>query len=328
MPLITVLMPMYNGERFLRPAMDSILSQSFGDFELLVLDDGSKDASVEIARSYRDDRIRLFPLEHLGLIATLNFGLKEARGEWIARMDCDDVALCDRLQRQWDYLCNHKDLVVLGGAVELIDAEGRRMGAKPTPPQDHEAIVGNMTFRRNGPALIHPTVFVRTDAARQVGGYRIQFPVAEDADFWLRLSCVGQIASLQEPVLLLRKHGENVSAVKYQVSTESSLAAAVCQIIRERSGKDPIEAAPKAWAECQTHIHEEVEGSGLMRLKCARQTFVDRLRSRSLSAAAAALGSLVLHPSDVRFLWCREVCRKIVMKCSDRLFRAMGKREA
>jgi hypothetical protein len=324
---ITVLMPVYNGERFLRPAMDSILTQTYGDFELLVLDDGSKDASVETVRSYRDERIRLCPLEHQGLISTLNAGLREARGEWIARMDCDDVALSDRLQRQWDYVSDYNDLVALGGAAEIIDAEGRRTGARSTPPADHELLVANLTFRGNGPSLIHPSVLMRSDAARQVGGYRMQFPVCEDADLWLRLARTGRLASLPEPVLLLRKHGENVSLLKLQVLTESSLAAAVCHAVREQTGIDPVDLLPEAWAACRARIHAEVEDGGLMRLKRTRQMFTERIRSRSPWAVLAAAGSLVVHPSDNRLFWCRQVCRKVIEKLSDELVEALQKKE-
>ncbi len=324
---ITVLMPVYNGERFLRPAIESILAQTHGDFELLVLDDGSTDASVAIVRSYRDERIRLCLLDHQGLISTLNTGLREARGQWIARMDCDDVALADRLQGQWDYVSGHGDVVALGCAAEIIDAQGRRTGERSTPPADHESLVNNLTFLGNGSSLIHPSVLLRADAARQVGGYRMQFPVCEDADLWLRLARVGRLASLREPLLLLRKHGENVSIVKYQVLTESAIAAAVCYTVWQRTGTDPVDALPEAWAEFRSRIHAEVEDRGLVRLKHTRRRLVERIRSRSPWAALAAVGSLVVHPADIRLFWTRHVYREVTERLSSEMVDMLLKKQ-
>lgn len=323
---ITVLMPVYNGERFLRPAMESILAQTYADFELLVLDDGSTDKSGEIVRSFRDQRIRLCSLEHHGLIATLNVGLRESRGQWIARMDCDDVALSDRFQRQWDHVSHNPDIVALGGAAEIIDGLGCRTGERSTPPADHGSLVANLTFCGNGPSLIHPTVLLRTDAVRQVSGYRTQFPVCEDADLWLRLARAGRLASLPEPVLLLRKHGDNISVLKYQVSTESALAAAVCHTVCQRTGIDPVESLPEAWDACRTRIHAEVEDRRLMRVKIARRRFAERIRSRSLWAMLAAAGSLAVHPGDWRLFRCRQVYRGVVDTLSNELVETLQKK--
>jgi glycosyltransferase involved in cell wall biosynthesis len=134
-PRVTVLLPVHDAERFLAEAVESVLAQSFRDFELLAIDDGSRDASAEILGDFarRDRRVRVVHRPHQGLIATLNDGLALARGELIARMDADDVALPRRLELQLARLDREPSLVCIGGAFEVIDARGRRIDSVRHP---------------------------------------------------------------------------------------------------------------------------------------------------------------------------------------------------
>ena len=121
MPKITVLMPVYNGEKYLRESVDSILNQTFTDFELLIINDGSTDSSMEILNSYSDSRIRIVTNEvNLRLIKTLNKGIDLATGEYIARMDCDDIADPKRLEIQLQYMEKHPDVAVCGTGVKAV----------------------------------------------------------------------------------------------------------------------------------------------------------------------------------------------------------------
>src|SRR5687768_11090116 len=126
-PTISVVMSVYNAGRFLRPAVDSILAQTFSDFEFIIIDDGSTDRSPDVLREYaaRDGRIRLTVRPNRGLTRTLNEAIKQARGEFVARMDCDDVALPDRFEKQLAYLRADPTIVCVGGYFELIDGKGR-----------------------------------------------------------------------------------------------------------------------------------------------------------------------------------------------------------
>lgn len=112
---ISILLPVFNAERYLREAIKSLLNQTYDNFELLIVDDGSTDNSMKIASEFGDSRIRLLPKKHSGLIETLNYGLEHARGQWIARMDADDAALPDRFDIQMKYILSHNDAVAVGG---------------------------------------------------------------------------------------------------------------------------------------------------------------------------------------------------------------------
>ena len=208
-PAVTVLMPVFNGERYLREAVTSILGQSFRDFELLIVDDGSTDASAAIIEELKrnDSRVRSRFQSNQGHVAALNAGLESVRGNYIARMDADDVARPGRLEAQVRFLENHPDIGVVGTAATLIDGDGRESGVVRFP-SSHGAVRWALCF---GSPIIHPSAMIRADVLRQAGGYDAEMRHAEDYDLWLRISRISRLANLEEPLLLLRKHGGNVS---------------------------------------------------------------------------------------------------------------------
>jgi glycosyltransferase involved in cell wall biosynthesis len=205
-PQISVLMPVHQAERYLEEAVESILSQTFGDFELLALDDGSTDGSPQILADIakRDGRIRVRRAPQGGLVARLNEGLVEARGAFIARMDADDVSRRDRLERQLDYLMNHPDCVAVGTGVAETDPEGR-----PIRPLDirlvHEEIESRL-LGGDGYALVHGTALYRRDALMKIGGYREGFIGGEDTDLHLRLAENGRLANISECLYFYRRN--------------------------------------------------------------------------------------------------------------------------
>jgi glycosyltransferase involved in cell wall biosynthesis len=224
MVAVSVLLPVYNGERYLRDAVGSVLSQGFTDFELLLLDDGSTDRSLEIMQGFAngDSRVRVISRENRGLVATLNQLVGEARGELLARMDADDICLPDRLQRQVDFLAAHPEVVCVGGDVELIDDAGRFLTVLRMVHDDAsiqgQALEGHTT-------ICHPCALMRRSAVQAVGGYHAEFYPTEDLDLWLRLGEVGQLANLSGPVLRYRLHGSSISgsdAVKQRAAARRS----------------------------------------------------------------------------------------------------------
>ena len=211
-PAVSVLVPVYNGGVFLRAALESLRAQTFADFECLVLDDGSTDGSGELAQAIAagDPRLRVIRRENRGLVATLNELLQVARGDLIARMDADDVALPDRFERQVAFLAAHPEVVCVGGGQILIDENDRRI-APIVPPVDDRA-VQESALRGHG-SICHPTAMMRAAALRTLGGYRAEFYPAEDLDLWLRLGELGALANLAAPVLLYRVHSGSISGV-------------------------------------------------------------------------------------------------------------------
>ncbi len=178
-------MSVYNGARFLPEAVESILRQSWSDFEFVIVNDGSTDETWSILEGYRaqDGRVRLVDQEKRGLTASLNRGCSLSKGKFIARMDADDVAMLRRLELQMHFMDTHADVGVLGGAFELIDAAGKRLGVSLLPSEDLE--IRRMLL--DSTAFLHPSVLISRSALERVGGYR-EVKYAEDYDLWLRLA--------------------------------------------------------------------------------------------------------------------------------------------
>ncbi|MBL4658797.1 MAG: glycosyltransferase [Alcanivoracaceae bacterium] len=216
---ISVLMPIYNAERFLKTALESILSQSFSDFEIIAINDGSTDASGKILASYGDKRLRVINNDgNKGLIYTLNKGIEKANGKYIARMDADDIALPNRLAMQVEFLEAHPSIVLLGGHAEMIDEHGVPF-MPMTPPLSHQAIINRIFI---GSCFIHPSVMFRTDVVRELGGYRHDALHAEDYDLWLRIIQNHQVANLSAILIQYRIHPDQVSQRKMRQQRTSA----------------------------------------------------------------------------------------------------------
>ena len=206
-PRITVLMPVYNGEAFVEEAIKSILDQTFSDFELLVVNDGSTDRSLEILQSIHDPRIRVLNNpRNLGLIATLNKGLDLARGEYIARMDCDDVSHPTRLKKQFRFLEDNPDIGMVGSWFEK-EMTNETIVVR-TPVEDAD-IRFHLIFDN---AFLHSSIVMRKCL---IDSYRLHydpdFRHAEDYELWVRLAAHSKLANLPEVLLRYRFHPQNVS---------------------------------------------------------------------------------------------------------------------
>jgi glycosyltransferase involved in cell wall biosynthesis len=232
-PVVSVLLPVFNGEKYLVQAIDSILGQTFRDFELLLIDDGSTDGSLKILRKFEmlDSRIRLTKRENRGLIATLNELLAQARGKYIARMDADDVALPGRFASQVHFLEANSNVACVGGAFELIDCAGRYLTTLSPPQGDEE--VQKLILGGHG-AIAHPSVMINGDCLRAVGSYDAAYETAEDIDLWLRLGEVGELRNLPEVVLKYRLHDKSISGSAGQQQRETARRA--CERAWQRRG--------------------------------------------------------------------------------------------
>lgn len=206
MPKISVVMPVYNGEKYLREAMDSILGQTYTDFEFIIIDDGSKDSSAEIVRSYDDPRIRFHQNEHnMGVAATLNRGLDLATGEYIARMDADDISLPERFAKQVAYMDEHPEVAVCGCDIELFGARYEKRIFAREPKQ----MRADMFFSCG---LAHPTAMMRGELFGP-GGFRYneQFSKMEDYALWLEVLEKHDISCMPEVLLKYRIHPGQVT---------------------------------------------------------------------------------------------------------------------
>ncbi len=215
-PRLSVLMAVHDARRYLDACLRSIFGQTFADFEFIVVDDGSTDGSRRILEKWarRDARLRLIARENRGLTPSLNEALAAARGEYVARMDADDVSLPRRFELQVDYLDRHADCVAVGGEVLMVDPEGWPIGLRGHALTHEE--IDRRLLAANGGALTHPVATMRADALRKIGGYREQFVVAQDLDLFLRLAEVGRLANLPEVLLRWRQSPRSINFTRYQ----------------------------------------------------------------------------------------------------------------
>lgn len=200
-------MPVHNGARFLREAIDSVLSQTFTDLELLVVDDGSTDESVAIATSVGDARVRcLTGHGRLGLPGTLNVGLNAAAGEYIARLDADDRSHRERIEKQVARLDRDRAIALVGSLARLIDERGAPAGVVRRPTS---ALAVRWYALLENP-LIHSAAMFRRDAATRIGGYDASLPLAEDYDLWGRLLQRYDAANIDECLIDYRRWSASV----------------------------------------------------------------------------------------------------------------------
>jgi glycosyltransferase involved in cell wall biosynthesis len=236
-PIVSVVMAVYNSERYLEEAIQSILNQTFRDFELIIIDDGSTDKSTEILKKYAglDTRIRLVTHENKGLTKSLNVGLSMARGEFIARMDGDDVADLSRFAKQLNAFKRDSNLVLLGSEVELITEDGFPLGPRGQPSEEVE--IRRRLLQGDSGVVTHPAVMFRANVAQSIGGYDERFSTTQDLDLFLKLSELGTIGNLPETLLQWRQHEKSVNRTKsntWAAMKRLAVAAAIGRIGVER----------------------------------------------------------------------------------------------
>ncbi|HWE18446.1 MAG TPA: glycosyltransferase [Hyphomicrobiaceae bacterium] len=329
-PKLSVLMPVYNGARFLAEAIESILGQTFADFEFLILDDGSDDETPAILGAYaaKDTRIRSIRRPHRGLIATLNEGLAQVRSKLVARMDADDVAHPERLERQCRHMAVAQKMWVLGTQWDLVDANGKHSPAPKRMPTAAPDVAAAMLCYN---ALHHPTVLMRRDPILKLGGYRPAYRHAEDYDLWLRVveaggridnldwiglsyrvigvqkdwqDIVGQVgADLARATHALRRAGDDDPTQNLRGPLPISAPSLLDHLIPETIGFYRLlqEAAPSRSA---AHAHELMRRA--YRIPAQRrhrrqlqEVLLSLVKSRSHWDAPMALGllrALALHP--------------------------------
>lgn len=239
-PPISVAMSVYNCERFLDEAITSVRVQTFTDFEFLILDDGSSDASRAIIARHAEEDSRIRPIfrENRGLIVSLNQLLDEARGPLVARMDADDICLAQRFERQFAFLAANPDHGVVGSWSEDIDEFGRPYPLTgPEHPTTHTGFLA--AIEAGAPLLCHPAVMFRRDVVRGVGGYHAAFRHCEDLDLWLRLASVTRLANIPERLIRYRHYAGQVSS---RHTTEQQIGAAIAHVayeLRQAGRPDP-----------------------------------------------------------------------------------------
>lgn len=207
---ITVLLPVYNGERYLREAIDSILCQTFHDFDLLIINDGSIDLTDEIIKSYSDERIKYISNEsNIGLISTLNKGIELITGKYIVRMDADDISLPKRLEKQLEFMNSNPDIAVSGTSIEMFNNEGKM---RNIIVNSNPKVLKTELFFES--PLMHPTVIIRKSILEESGlCYNIIHSTVEDYGLWINIASKYKISNIPEVQLKYRYNELGISRV-------------------------------------------------------------------------------------------------------------------
>ena len=237
-PTISVIMPVYNGERYLAEAIASVLGQTYADFEFIIVDDGSTDGSADIIREYaaRDSRIRFIRLErNLGKANAGNAGIEATSGKYVAMMDCDDVCLPDRLRKQVHFLESHPEIDVVGITIWFADQDLKPLAPLPMP-LEHPLIAWEQLFGAN---IAHP-VLLRREPLLAVGGYEEHRRICPDKELWSRLLSISRFANLSDVLMLYRQHPQSSSS-KHRKWQQAESAEILKRTLERLWGEAPDE---------------------------------------------------------------------------------------
>ncbi len=267
-PKISVLMPAYNGARYLRASVKSILTQTFRDIEFLIILDPSSDKSEQIIDSFQDSRLHVVKNDHrLGLIQSLNFGLQMSRGEYVARMDADDISAHDRLAKQVSYMENHRDIGVCGTDAILLQSSQKKsfrgilrdltsLLFKKMQFCDTHSMIQSSMISTN--PMIHPSVMIRKEVLiTSKAYYSPQWKFAEDYELWTRLINYTKFANLRDRLLYYRMHTQNVSTIMEDPQRQNALK--IMRILIEK-----LQIIP---SEKEMTLHYEIAFSKIQHMK-------------------------------------------------------------
>ncbi len=289
-PAVSVIVPAFNASATIARALDSLLSQSFQDFEIVVVEDGSTDSTSPIVNEFarRDPRVRVLHHQvNLGLVVSLNDGLSAARAGLVARLDADDVALPLRLERQTRIFAMQPDVVLCATAYERVAPDGRVVKTV-APPQSHGALAGALL---TGNCLCHSSVMFKRSSVADLGGYTAEWFPAEDYDLWIRLLSVGRYQGIGTVEVQYSENPTGVSASSTSVQSTTALRRAAAYV--SASGGGPLvegAAVPQSGAS-KTAEQQRDEIRSLSR---ATQGLASNMRSRGIDTSgvyAAALGA-------------------------------------
>lgn len=304
-PFISVLMSCYNASRWLDESIQSILNQSYGNFEFIIVNDGSTDCTQAIIQRYAssDDRIVMIAKANTGLADSLNVGISRARGVWIARQDADDVSDLTRLEKQVRSAMINHNIVFLGTGLAEIDELGRQFSTYRYP-LEHSQLLNNLHTAQKFPP--HSSAFYRSDVVRSIGGYRPRFRRSQDRDLWLRLSEVGELACLDEPLVKIRIHPNQISndeaGRRQQIDSRVAMTS---YWLRQKGVSDPVDADDKMFNAFYTWLEQELLDDGLFEIQGYKRRLKMALKGeKSCASDWVSLAETCLIPPSLllRFL--------------------------
>lgn len=283
-------MTVYNGERFLQPTLDALLAQSLGDYELVIVNNGSTDGTGEMLRAIRHPNFRLVdvdPASHGTFASGIRRAYEAATGKYFAVNDGDDVPAPDRLERLADLLDRQDDLGAVGSWFDLIDADGRVIGAG-RPPVTHQGLVDAFA---SGNPVAHSTLMVRRAAAEAVGGYDTRFTYGCDFALQLALISAGwRLAMIDLPLMAIRQHGGQTSVQPSVALARSGETLALALKAQSLPGLSPAAARSGARALCRSALRHALNLWRAGRVAAAARLLAEQLTRRPLALAASLVG--------------------------------------
>jgi glycosyltransferase involved in cell wall biosynthesis len=293
-PTVSIVIGAYNAERYLAQTLDTLLAQTLRDFELIVVDDGSADATPHILEEYEknDPRVRPLRITHAGIVDAANAGIAAARSDLIARADSDDLYMPQRLEKQVEYLNAHPEVVAVGSRMMVIEPYG-----SPVRMSDHklthEEIEADL-LRGVGWAMPQPVAMLRKDVALRVGGYRNKYPWSEDLDLFLRMAEAGRLANLPDVLAKYRHHPGSTNWRKHEIQLANKP-----QLLREA-----YERRGKPLPETMTYSTPWVEPLGEKYTHWVWCALKDKNVTGARRHAVSALKASPLRPSAWRAAYC------------------------
>lgn len=320
---VSIVMPAYNEERYISTSVESVLTQTHSDFELIVIDDGSSDNTPELldAIAREDDRVRVIHQENQGISPTLNCGISLARANWIVRMDADDIMEPRRLERQLSFIAEHPDLAVASCLVTYINHDGDVIG-QSSPELTTDEDVRRWRERNILLGFHHPGVIMRKDVVESVGWYRQCTVPAEDIDLWNRIADAGYRILVQpEHLLKYRIHQDSVTVRQASTGRERVQWLMECTLRRRAGLPEPTidefkEAKAKwpIWRRITVYRKE-------LAISLYKKAAFRFSNGRRLSSVWLALGSAILDPRDtIPRIW-GKFLRPVVLQRRDRIRR-------
>jgi glycosyltransferase involved in cell wall biosynthesis len=221
-PLVSVLMPVYNDGSYLDDAINSVLNQSYTNFELIIVNDGSTDNTEEIINKYKNEKVQYFVNpSNIKLIKTLNKGVDLCTGKYIARMDADDICLPNRIEKQVDFLEKNTEYVLVGGQCVKINDQGERLKGTSNLSCCHDEILADLLFKSC--PIVHPLVMIRRNILQEFSPvFDEEYLHAEDYDLWFRLAEKGKLANLTSVLLQYRVHSNQVTSQYNKANRDST----------------------------------------------------------------------------------------------------------
>lgn len=288
-------MACHNTERYLGEAIESLLSQTYTSFKVLIVDDASSDSSVQIIRYYaqRDARVEaVFLKKNVGPASARNTAIKLAQSEWVGILDADDIAMPDRLAKQMAYVTSHPSTVLLGTGFVEINGAGKIQRTYRYPARTKKYLRQTMRTGRFAP---HSSCLYHKPTVERLGGFNPRFLRSQDADLWFRLSLSGEIAALPEPLVEIRKHCDGISNDDSgKMQALFGLAARTCHFLRVRGAADPSVQSDQEWSRFIEWLGIKAEEHGLFRRRHDRERLKEQYLSTTnkILAAWRLLGAL------------------------------------